>query len=254
MKNDERNGDDQMNDLVVFQQTDSNVRFEWGYEGVRALAPVSDIVVIIDVLSFTTCVDVILSREGIVFPYPSKGPSAQEYAKKVGAILAGKRGEPISLSPSSLSTMPFGSRIVLPSLNGATCSFLAKESKATVVAACFRNASSVACYAKQHGGVVTVIACGERWPDGSLRPSFEDMIAAGAILGHFEKECLSPEALSAVAAYETMKHNIPESIGKVGSGKELIAMGFKEDVRIASEFNVSQIVPILTQDGAFKPL
>ncbi|MGF9821036.1 2-phosphosulfolactate phosphatase [Brevibacillus agri] len=188
-----------MDDLTFFQQTGADVRFDWGYEGVRTLAALSDIVVIIDVLSFTTCVDVVLNRGGTVFPYPSKGKAAGEYADQVNAIVAGKRGEPISLSPYELSTIPFGSRIVLPSPNGATCSFLARESKATVV---LRNVSAVASFARQSEGVVSVIACGERWPDGSLRPAFEDLMAAGAILSQLEEQRLSPEALTAVAVFD----------------------------------------------------
>ncbi|EJL40201.1 MULTISPECIES: 2-phosphosulfolactate phosphatase [Brevibacillus] len=191
-----------MDDLTFFQQTGADVRFDWGYEGVRTLAALSDIVVIIDVLSFTTCVDVVLNRGGTVFPYPSKGKAAGEYADQVNAIVAGKRGEPISLSPYELSTIPFGSRIVLPSPNGATCSFLARESKATVVAGCFRNVSAVASFARQSEGVVSVIACGERWPDGSLRPAFEDLMAAGAILSQLEEQRLSPEALTAVVVFD----------------------------------------------------
>lgn len=69
--------------------------------------PVSDIIVIVDVLSFTTCVDVVLSRGGIVYPYRYTDASgAAEFALKLEATLAGKRGEPISLSPTCLSTAP----------------------------------------------------------------------------------------------------------------------------------------------------
>ncbi|MBI2708266.1 MAG: hypothetical protein HYX34_01020 [Actinobacteria bacterium] len=37
------------------------VRFEWGVDGALALAPVCRAVVIVDVLRFTTCVEVALS-------------------------------------------------------------------------------------------------------------------------------------------------------------------------------------------------
>jgi 2-phosphosulfolactate phosphatase len=241
-----------MSHLSVFQQIGFTARFEWGSEGVRALAPVSEIVVIVDVLSFTTCVDVVLSRGGIVFPYRHKDSSALEYARKVNAVLAGKRGEPISLSPSSLSAVEQGSRIVLPSPNGATCSFLAKESNAKVIAGCLRNASAVARYIKQSGGTVSVIASGERWPNGSLRPAFEDLVAGGAILHELIDDYrLSPEARSAVAAFLAAKGDLPRFLAASGSGQELIAEGFSEDVAIACEWNASRIVPILNREGAF---
>jgi 2-phosphosulfolactate phosphatase len=240
-----------VDDLSVFQQTGFTARFEWGLEGVRALAPVSDLVVIIDVLSFTTCVDVVVNRGGVVFPYRYRDSSTIAYARNVKAIVAGKRGEPFSLSPHALSTIEQGSRIVLPSPNGATCSFLAKESRAVVIAGCLRNASAVARYLNQHGGTVTVIASGERWPNGSLRPALEDMIAAGAILSELTGYQLSPEARSAVAAFLAAKDDLRHVLEASGSGQELIAKGFPEDVAIASEWNVSDVVPLLNEEGAY---
>lgn len=242
-----------MEQLSVFQQNGFTARFEWGYEGVQALAPVSDVVVILDVLSFTTCVDVVLSRGGIVYPYRYKDASAVEYAAQVDAKLAGKRGEPISLSPVCLSTAVIeqGERIVLPSPNGATCSFLAKDHQATVIAASLRNAAAVANYLKQHGGVVTVIASGERWPDNSLRPAFEDMVGAGAILSHLTDYRLSPEAQSAAAVFHAVKHDLHNLLRDSASGRELIEKGYPEDVTIAAQINASTIVPILNQAGAY---
>jgi 2-phosphosulfolactate phosphatase len=242
-----------MTDVAVFQQKGFQARFDWGYEGVKALAPVSDIVVIIDVLSFTTCVDVVLTRGGVVYPYRFRDASASEYAARVHAVLAGKRGEPISLSPASLSGIHEGCRIVLPSPNGATCAFLAKDSGAVVVAGSLRNASAVAKFVRQTGGIVTVIASGERWPDGSLRPAFEDMVAAGAILGQLIGYRLSPEARLAVAAFDAAKLDLYPLLSESASGRELIASGFAEDVAIASAWNASQTVPVLNREGAFVP-
>lgn len=42
------------------------IRFAWGQTGVRHLAPVSDGVVLIDVLRFSTSVDVAVSRAAVV--------------------------------------------------------------------------------------------------------------------------------------------------------------------------------------------
>ncbi len=42
---------------------------EWGLAGVEALAPHSDVMIIVDVLSFTTCVDIAIGRGGVVYPY-----------------------------------------------------------------------------------------------------------------------------------------------------------------------------------------
>ncbi len=48
---------------------------------------------------------------------------------------------------------------------------------------------------------ISVIAAGEKWPDGSLRPALEDLLGAGAILSRLEGN-LSGDAQAAVAAFE----------------------------------------------------
>ena len=70
---------------------------------------------------------------------------AIEYAKDQTAILAAEERttESYSLSPTSLTGLPKGARLVLPSPNGATLSLRA-AALGTTVAACLRNARAVA--------------------------------------------------------------------------------------------------------------
>ena len=230
------------------------MRFEWGTEGVQRLAPLSHVVVIVDVLSFTTCVDVAVSRDAVVFPYRYKDDSDMAFAQLVGAILAGKRGQVPSLSPGSLLSLPLHSRLVLPSPNGSTCTVIAQESKVPVLAECLRNAQAVSNFIQRHypRAAVTVIACGEQWPSGMLRPAIEDLLGAGAILSQFDPAALSPEAKVAAGAYEQVKSDIPAIFKACASGRELIGKGFPEDVAMASELNASGAVPIFL-DGAYCP-
>ena len=137
-------------------------------------------VVIVDVLSFSTCVDIATVNGAAVFPYRFNDDSARNYAQARGALLAGPRGSACeySLSPTGLLDIPAGARLVLPSPNGSTLS-LATGATPTL-AGCLRNSRAVAAYAGRIGRKVAVIPCGERWDDGSLRPAVEDLIGAGA--------------------------------------------------------------------------
>ena len=59
--------------------------------------------------------------------------------------------------------------LVLPSPNGATIS-LEANCRGYVLAGCLRNRSAVASRAAALGGPFGIIAAGERWSDGTLRP------------------------------------------------------------------------------------
>ncbi|MGD0246514.1 MAG: 2-phosphosulfolactate phosphatase [Streptosporangiaceae bacterium] len=123
-----------------------------------------------------------------------------------------------------------------------------------VIAGCLRNAVVVGRYLRERGsaGPVTVIAGGERWPDGSLRPALEDLLGAGAILSALRAAGagrLSPEAEAARACFEGTADVAVAVAGSV-SGRELTEGGFGEDVAIAVEIDACQLVPVLS-DGAF---
>ncbi|HEX4123847.1 MAG TPA: 2-phosphosulfolactate phosphatase [Tepidisphaeraceae bacterium] len=234
-----------------FDQEPFDLRCEWGLEGLQGLAA-SDVIVIVDVLSFTTCVDIAVARGACVLPYPLNDLSALQYAERHGAELAGRRGDRgsrYSLSPSSLADLPAGLRLVLPSPNGSHLAFSAGERATAVIAGCLRNAAAVAAWAAQRGTRIAVIPAGERWPDGSLRPCVEDLLGAGAILRELPGR-RSPEADLAVAAFEECAGNLGARIAGCSSGRELVEKGYAADVQIATELNVSNGVPVL-KDGAF---
>ena len=237
-----------------------NIHCEWGEHGASALAPHCDAVIVVDVLSFCTCVDVAVARGARIYPYPWRDASAETFARRAGAMLAGynRSQAGYTLSPASLRELPIGSNLVLPSPNGATLA-LATGSTPTF-AGCLRNARAVAEAASRLGRRVAVVASGERWADGSLRPALEDWLAAGAIVHHlsetvagFLPQALSPEALAARAIYREasqtgmMKAWLLDSV----SGRELCERGFTEDVTMASQTDVSNVAPMLVE-GAFR--
>ncbi|MFJ7209702.1 2-phosphosulfolactate phosphatase [Streptomyces sp. NPDC098789] len=243
-----------------FLQSGSGARFDWGPVGAQRLAAGVACVVVVDVLSFTTSVTVAVESGTRVFPYAWRDESASRFADEMGARLAvGRRmatpAFPWSLSPAALRSAPFAPRLVLPSPNGSAIAAAAGES--LVIAGCLRNASAVGRWlARQGFGTVdrpvAVIASGERWPDGTLRPALEDLLGAGAVLAALRKHSggpLSPEAAAAADCFEATPDVVIAVTGSA-SGRELADGGFAGDVDIATEADVCDIVPILT-DGAF---
>jgi 2-phosphosulfolactate phosphatase len=233
---------------MCFSQSEFEIRLEWGEQGVKVLSPISNVVIIVDVLSFSTSVEIATSRNAIIYPYRGKWEMAQKYARSVGAELAEKkRAAKYSLSPKAMTQIPKGIKLVLPSPNGSALSLTTGNTP--TVAGCIRNARAVAEDAKRYGTRISVIPAGERWPDGTLRPSFEDLIGAGAIIHYLDGKC-SPEAYAARSAFESAEPNLENLLLQCGSGKELIERGYKQDVLLAAELNVSTCAPIL-KDGAY---
>ena len=233
-----------------YDQAEYDIRCEWGLHGVAHLAPISDAVVIVDVLSFSTSVEITVSRGAVVYPYAGPRQELAAFSASADAEVAGMResGSRYSLSPQSLIEIPAGTRLVLPSPNGSTLSLHAGSTP--VLAGCLRNARAVAGAARRLGTRIAVIPAGERWrEDRSLRPSFEDLVGAGAIVSHLAGT-YSPEARAAVAVFEQARHELPSLLRECGSGRELIARGSARDVELAAALDVSECAPLLN-DGGF---
>ncbi|MFE2485057.1 2-phosphosulfolactate phosphatase [Streptomyces mirabilis] len=173
-----------------YLQQEYGVRFEWGAGGAERVAGGVGCLVVVDVLSFSTSVNVAVEAGTRVHPYAWRDETASVFARDNAAELAvGRRAvtaaSPWSLSPAALRRAPFTPRLVLPSPNGSAIAAAAGGS--TVVAGCLRNASAVGRWLALHGHgtlerPLAVIAAGERWPDGSLRPGLEDLMGAGAVI------------------------------------------------------------------------
>ncbi len=207
--------------------------------------------VIVDVLSFSTCVDIATAHGAIIFPYPWRDDAADAYAESKQAHLASKTrrfASGYSLAPSSLRRIAPGTRLVLPSPNGSTLSMTAAR-HATTLTGCLRNVEAVARCAQNQGETIAVIACGERWgQDHSLRPSLEDWLGAGAIIARLSGT-KSPEARAAIAVFNDAKDDLMGLVKACASGRELIERGFEEDVDLAVQLNVSSGAPLLVDDA-----
>jgi 2-phosphosulfolactate phosphatase len=234
--------------MPATDQCSWDIRFEWGASGLNALRGCRTFV-IVDVLSFSTSVSVAVDRGATVFPFEYDAAAAHEFAEREDAILAGARSRPgYSLSPNSLLSIEPGTRLVLPSPNGSTLCRVA-ATMGIVLAGCLRNGSAVARRAQDLGRPIAVVAAGERWLDGSLRPCLEDFWGAGAVIAQLDGS-RSPEATAAVNAYFAVRDSIEGQMGECSSGRELIELGYFADVQLAAALDVSLSAPEL-RDGRF---
>lgn len=242
----------------VFAQPGNGVRFEWGVAGAAELSKVCAVLVVVDVLSFSTAVTIATERGTRVHPFPWRD-QADQYAQRIGAVVAAGRSatsrqRPWSLSPAALRSAPVVPDLVLPSPNGSTICASAEAVGIPVVAGCLRNARAVADLLRADGygtvrSPIGVIAAGERWPDGTLRPCAEDLLGAAAVLDGLTGADLSLEAATTLAVL----FNVPDVASAVRgstSGRELADRGFALDVELAAQRDSSTVVPVL-RSGAF---
>ena len=220
---------------------------EWGATGAAAIGSDVDVAVVVDVLSFTTTLTIAVERGIRVHPFRWKDERAAAYAAEHDAVLAGPRGPGVSLSSAAMLEVSGVERIVLPSPNGSAISFGLADGTATVVGASLRNRMAVARWVPR-GARVAVVAAGERWSDGSLRPAVEDLWGAGAVLaalvdlGHGD---LSPEARVAEQAFRAVVGSLETELMACASGRELVDAGFRADVQVAADLDVGNVVPVL---------
>jgi 2-phosphosulfolactate phosphatase len=247
-----------MKNLLSEQAGD--IRFEWGDQGASQLALAARTIIVVDIFSFTTALDAALARRAIVYPLTHSDRTAQEFARSRGAWLAVDRRKrtkeaPYSLWPTSLTVLPFDSRLVLPSLNGAALTLGAAKSGAQVLAGCLRNRAAVAAAALGLGSPIAVIASGERWPNEAFRPAYEDLIGAGALIAALAYSGLQPsvEAQAAAAAFQDAKGDLRSRLHATLSSRELLALGFPDDADFASQLDVSPTQPIF-KAGAYQDL
>ena len=240
-------------------QTQYQVRLDWGVEGAAAIAADADVIIVVDVLSFSTTVDLVVSRGATVVPAaPGEVDAA---AARSGATVAARRGDPgLTLSPASVTdqTVTAGARVVLPSPNGSRVVAALTDGTAPVVVASLRNRTAVAEWALAQQGdkgdrfFIAIIAAGEQRDDGSTRFAVEDLLGAGAVidaLADVGLDYCSPESAAAAAAFTGLRNATGHLIGASASGRELADEGYRADIDLAIDVDASSTVPILDADG-----
>ena len=262
-----------------FGQAKYQVRFDWGAAGAERILPGAHVVVVVDVLSFTTAVVAAVEHGVAIAPWPWGDPrGAAALAERLGGVVAGRRGEPgPSLSPTSFTGREafdeLDGPVVLPSPNGGALAASLAGRGTVVLAGALRNRTAVAerilALQEERGErtIVAIVAAGERTQtaegsgaeagagaDEPIRFAIEDQLAAGAIVDALIGlgiDHTSPEAAVACAAFEGLRHAATHLIGASGSAVDLVEQGFRADVRFATERDVSHVVPEL-RDGVFR--
>jgi 2-phosphosulfolactate phosphatase len=237
----------------------------WGRGGAQRAARIGGILVIVDVLSFSTAVSTAVAGGGIIIPCANDSEAAR-IAESVGAVAATHRrevraGKGFSLSPLTFVDIEPGTTVALGSPNGAVCSLYGGAAEHLVVGALV-NAAAVARVVSgllsRSGASVSIIACGERWMEPiegeGMRVAVEDYLGAGAIISGLDVE-KSPEALVCQGAFLQLRDQLSRIISDCGSGRELRAKGFAGDVEHSARLDRYDAVPIMRDDRllAFDP-
>lgn len=242
----------------MFSQTSYRCKLDWGRRGTQEAAARGDMLVIVDTLSFSSTVVTAVAHGGIIYPC-ALSDDAAAIAVQAGGELAVNRGQVpekgrFSLSPLTYLGIEPGTKVVLSSPNGATCSRYGRQVPYLFVGTLL-NAEAV-------GGVLTrlldetkldltVLACGERWSvpseDGELRFAIEDYLGAGAILSYL-RHPKSPEAQVCAGAFQASKFELSEILWDCGSGRELRQKGFGSDVSHAAQLNLYRAVPVMREE------
>ncbi|MFK4836722.1 2-phosphosulfolactate phosphatase [Microbacterium sp. ZW T2_14] len=205
-----------------FDQRRYQIRHDWGVEGLRRLAP-ADVVVVVDVLRFSTTV--------------------------TDAVARGER-------------VPLDAAAHAVSLNGAAVAKAAGETEAVVLLGSLRNAAAVARtvldiqHRRGERTSIAVIAAGEltgREPGAALRFAVEDHLGAGAIvdaLGALGIDHTSPESAAACEAFRGLRGAVRHLLTASGSGQELLDRDSRDEVLDAAAVDAASVAPVL-RDGSF---
>jgi len=208
----------------------AGLAIEFGLDGVRRAVSRGDrVCVVVDVLSFCTTVATAVARGGAIVP------CARDEAPPPGLPVAAARGTPgrFSLSPLSFAALAPGETVVLPSPNGSAATRLAAGIP-HVLAGALVNATAVGRRARELGGGITVVACGEEG-----RFALEDHLGAAAVAAAIHGETLPGAAW------------LRDAVRGCASARELVERGFPADVEHAARLDRYACVPELS-DGAYR--
>lgn len=201
-------------------QSDYQVRFDWGVDGMRRLTT-ADVVIVVDVLGLSTTV-----------------------------TLAAERGERSELAAAGSDD---GAAVARAAAETSSI-VVAGGLRNSAAVARFVLAEQAA---RGERTSVAIVAAGERMSpdDAAVRMTVEDQLGAGAIiaaLGDLGIDHCSPEAAVTGEGFRGLRGATRHLLTASGSGRELTAAGRRDDVLTAAAVDAASVVPVL-RDGVFAP-
>src|SRR5947207_7838052 len=128
-----------MSDDAIFSQSRHKLKLDWGWRGGAAAASRGDIIVIVDVLRFSTACAAAAARNISIVP-----AAMDEELESLAREHAAQLPQPgfSRLSPGAYSQLAPGTRLVVKSPNGATCARLSKGAPHVLIGSIV-NASAI---------------------------------------------------------------------------------------------------------------
>jgi 2-phosphosulfolactate phosphatase len=204
-----------MDSAAAPSQGQYQVRFDWGIEGARAIGVDVDVIVLVDVLSFST-----------------ETTRAVAAGESVPLDAATGAGADIARALAGHSALVVAGCLA----NSAAIAQWALEQQGD----------------KGDRFGVAVVAAGEPRADGTTRFALEDLLGAGAIIEALAAvgiDYYSPEAAAAAAAFTGLANATGHLIAASESGRALVARGARSDLAAARETGLPPTVPILREFG-----
>lgn len=209
----------------AFDQSSYQVRFEWGADGLRRLAP-ADVVVVVDVLSFSSVMTESLAQGSAATP-----ADVSAWAPDAATVIAAAEHAGATVLLGCLRNAGAVARAVL----------MLQERR-------------------QQRTSVAVIAVGERTDAGGERFAVEDQLGAGTViaaLSDLGADHTSPEAAAACESARGLRRALRHLLTASGSAKALATAPIELPAGLvpvtaaaAAEVDTTEVVPHL-RDGGF---
>ena len=201
--------------------------------------------IVIDVLRATTSI-VTAVTNGVDSVVPVMTPDeAFEMREQRGHLLAGEQnglmieGFDFGNSPLEFQKSRVEGRTLVLCTSNGTKAIVKASIAENVLIASFLNAAAIVRHAKKLGRDIVILCSGTIG-----QRTLEDTVCGGMIAAALDGE-LTPDALEAVEIYLKYKNGISRCLEDSHHGKDLVKLGFADDLDYAAQVDITGTVPIL---------